>query len=516
MESQSAPNPSIFDTTTSEIDGGTPLTTGFALTTTVANENKGIWEFLDERKSHGPLPIKGSHLTNKNRNPSIVDPVTVNGVKPQTNISSSSPVTPFQLYPYASMPSTTDTPSFSMISHPLHSLHSNNHVTPRISTGSPSVTNTIYQDIPSSNTVNLPPHSMDTSRSTTYPHIYPHAVVPLHTNGTLATSSYFPHTYVNTTNFLSGRMFTSTPHTHSYPPHTVVTSKDIEASNLPMTSTLDPLTIPYHSATLAMTHPLSTKLSYTNDLLAQLPVVTMTAKPHSLPTESVEGNHNGLLTHPISSSSQNFHNVMQQVTTDGNSDHVQDGDDSLDLSALIKAKTTAKAVALSTGEAVERLAYHKQQVKGHHQRYKVTHNDIESSSSSSISSQELNSAKDQGYLKCQTQETLKYPDRKVDVKEYSIVTDPSFISPGDLSQFSSNPFISHHKDQPETYNTNPSSLEKTHSSGSSVYVYTPPILLEGLTGLEKAVHTAQQVAQSTGVSVEKLTKSLSQNVEKTP
>ena len=148
---------------------------------------------------------------------------------------------------------------------------------------------------------------------------------------------------------------------------------------------------------------------------------------------------------------------LQPVQEDGG--HIQNG--GLDLSALQRAQTTAEAVALSTGQAVERLAYHKQQVKSHVQRRKNSGNTQDSSKTAQAPSASNTSSSSSGSLQ-------------------------------------GSPVISkrvHHSDGP--------SRAQQDSTGSHIIV-----LHEELTGLKKAVHVAEQVAQSTGASLEKLSESL--------
>ena len=157
-------------------------------------------------------------------------------------------------------------------------------------------------------------------------------------------------------------------------------------------------------------------------------------------------------------SSSNLHSLPKLQPVQEDNGHMQNG--GLDLSALQRAQTTAEAVALSTGQAVERLAYHKQQVKSHIQQRK-------------------NSRKTQGSSK-----TAQSPS----------ASNTSSSSSGSLQ---GSPVISkvHHSDGP--------SRAQQDSTGSHIIVSH-----EELTGLKKAVHVAEQVAQSTGASLEKLSESL--------
>ena len=157
-------------------------------------------------------------------------------------------------------------------------------------------------------------------------------------------------------------------------------------------------------------------------------------------------------------SSSNLHSSPKLQPVQEDNGHTQNG--GLDLTALQRAQTTAEAVALSTGQAVERLAYHKQQVKSHIQQRK-------------------NSRKTQDPSK-----TAQPPS----------ASDTSSSSSGSLQ---GSPVISkvHHSDGP--------SRAQPDSTGSHIIVSH-----EELTGLKKAVYVAEQVAQSTGASLEKLSESL--------
>ena len=158
-----------------------------------------------------------------------------------------------------------------------------------------------------------------------------------------------------------------------------------------------------------------------------------------------------------------------------------------DLRILSKLEETAKAVADSTGEAVERLATYKEQQQKH--------------------SEASGQSRTQGKLG-NDPTVQKGNDRNgLSQANSNSVTPTKAVNGIKPAGYTSSEQIMSNKGAPDESSSVAQSNGPTKAP--PIFLYSPPQLDERLTGLNKTLNTARMVAESTGMSVEKLNKSLS-------
>ena len=171
-----------------------------------------------------------------------------------------------------------------------------------------------------------------------------------------------------------------------------------------------------------------------------------------------------------------------------------------DLDVRLDVEKTARAVANSTGESVERLSHHRYQQKKRNNEVTET----QSTQNLLPTADSNNSAKQHDVTLGNHVIVTKSTVKNISTTVLSLSNEPVYtpqmtdIPPSQIQSLS------------QPHHVHPSILqaEPSESTPSSpLYIYSPPLIDKSLIGLEKALDTTKKVAESTEISVVKLRKS---------